>query len=124
VKAMLETLPGMPPEQHPRSVTVLWGGREERDLYMDPGALAGHHRLVPVLSRPADNWSGARGHVQDVLLETSMALSNAVVYACGSNEMIRDARNVLVDAGLSSRRFHADAFVCSAPRSSAEEHRV
>ncbi len=122
VKAMLETLPGLPSEQRPRSVMILWGGRVESDLYVDVVAMAGHHRYVPVLSRPANNWSGARGHVQDVLLETGMALANAAVYACGSNEMIRDAKNVLVDAGLPGGRFHADAFVCSAPRSSAQEH--
>lgn len=121
VKAMLGAIPELPAEQRPRSVTVLWGGSVESDLYMEIGALVGDHRYVPVLSRPAKNWPGARGHVQDVLLRSGLALANAAVYACGSNEMIRDARNVLVDAGLPGRRFHADAFVCSAPGSSAGE---
>lgn len=121
VKAMLEALPDLPPAQRPRSVTVFWGGSVESDLYLDLGALALEHRQVQVLSRPACNWPGARGYVQDALLETGMTLSHAAVYACGSNEMIRDARNALVAAGLSGRRFHADAFVCSAPDASTEE---
>lgn len=114
VKAILESLPALTPEQSPRSVTVLWGGRIPADLYLDIGALPGMHRYVPVLSRADGAWGGARGHVQDVLLGLQPDLRNAAVYACGSDAMIHGARETLLRAGLPAGRFHSDAFVCSA----------
>ena len=113
VKAILESLPALAPAQQPRSVTVVWGGRHAADLYFDIGALPGVHRLIPVLSRADTEWTGARGHVQDVLLEHKPDLSNATVYACGSDAMIHSARTALLAVGLTGRRFYADAFVCS-----------
>jgi CDP-4-dehydro-6-deoxyglucose reductase len=114
VKAMLEALARLAPGSGPASATVLWGGRAPGDLYLDTARTQAIHRYIPVLSRADDAWTGARGHVQDVLLKESAALGNAVVYACGSDAMIRDARHALVRAGLPDRRFHSDAFVCSA----------
>ena len=114
LKAILESLPSLGPAQAPRSVTVLWGGRVPADLYLDISAMPGAHRFVPVLSRAGADWPGARGHVQDVLRGLQPELGNAAVYACGSDAMIRSARDALTGAGLPDRRFHSDAFVCSA----------
>jgi CDP-4-dehydro-6-deoxyglucose reductase len=114
VKAMLEALLTLAPGSGPASVTVLWGGRVPGDLYLDIGRMPAIHRYIPVLSRAGDAWEGARGHVQDVLLDERPDLGNALVYACGSDAMIHDARPALVRAGLPERRFHSDAFVCSA----------
>ena len=49
-----------------------------------------------------------------VLLRLQPNLANAAVYACGSDAMIHGARDALLGAGLPERRFHSDAFVCSA----------
>lgn len=114
VKAMLEALVTLAPGTAPASVTVLWGGRIRTDLYLDTALTAAIHRYIPVLSRAGDTWKGASGHVQDVLLDERPDLGNAVVYACGSDAMIREARVSLVRAGLPQRRFLSDAFVCSA----------
>ncbi|HEV2700308.1 MAG TPA: 2Fe-2S iron-sulfur cluster-binding protein [Steroidobacteraceae bacterium] len=114
VKAMLEALVMLAPGTGPASVTLLWGGRVLTDLYLDIGRMAAIHRYIPVLSRADATWEGARGHVQDVLLGERPDLGNAVVYACGSDAMIHDARRALARAGLPQRRFHSDAFVCSA----------
>jgi CDP-4-dehydro-6-deoxyglucose reductase, E3 len=113
VKAMLESLVDLPLEQRPKSVTVLWGGRKIKDLYLNVAEIAGGHTYVPVLSRPDVNWLGAKGYVQNVLLTMSLDWKTVSVYACGSNEMIHSAQKVLVDAGLLSNRFYSDAFVCS-----------
>ena len=118
VKAILESIPGLPAEQHPKSVTVLWGARVPSDLYLDVASIPGAQRFVPVLSRAGDDWVGVRGHIQDVLLSEDPDLGNAVVYACGSDAMIHGAKNALVRAGLPSQRFYSDAFVCSASPSS------
>jgi len=112
VKAILESLMQMP-EQQPKSLTVLWGGREPKDFYIDISAIPGKHRYYPVISRPNENWTGAKGYVQDFLLATASDLSNAVVYACGSDNMIHDAKQLLIKAGLPSARFYSDAFVSS-----------
>lgn len=114
VKAMLEGLPDVPTERAPRSITVLWGGRNPSDLYFDAKTLPGAQRYVPVLSRCNEDWPGARGYVQNVLLTLQPELSNAAVYACGSDAMIHSAKKILTEAGLPERRFYSDAFVCSA----------
>jgi CDP-4-dehydro-6-deoxyglucose reductase len=115
VKAMLESLEGIPLAQRPRSVVVFWGGRSAQDLYWDGESIAAGQRYVPVLSRHLPSWTGAVGYVQDVLLAQPPDLSSTVVYACGSNVMIQSAQEALIQAGLSSSRFYSDAFVCSSP---------
>ena len=114
LKAILESLPALDATDAPRTVTVLWGGRIPADLYLDIAALPGTHRFIPILSRADEEWTGARGHVQDVLLGLQPDLRDAAVYACGSDAMIHGARVALLRAGLPATRFHYDAFVCSA----------
>jgi CDP-4-dehydro-6-deoxyglucose reductase len=115
VKAMLESLNNVPADQRPASVTVYWGGRTSADLYTSPLANASslHARLVPVLSRAAEDWVGARGHVQLALLQDRSDFSNALVFSCGSDTMIHSAREQLLAQGLPPHHFYSDAFVCS-----------
>ncbi len=114
VKAILESIPALTHEQRPKSVTVLWGARTHQDLYFDVTRIPCNHHFIPVLSRPQGIWTGASGYVQEVLLATQPNLSNAVVYACGSDAMIHSAKKALVQAGLPDQCFYSDAFVCSA----------
>lgn len=115
IKAILESLPGLDASERPRSVTLLWGGRSETDLYMDlRPMLLPTVRYIPVLSRSDASWTGARGHVQDAFLAEPAPLDNIVVYACGSEAMIKSASEAFQARGLSPGRFHSDAFVCSA----------
>lgn len=115
VKAMLESLTHVAPDQAPQSVTVFWGGRTTEDIYFDPQAIPAGHRFVPVLSRASSGWAGVRGYVQNALLATQPDLEHTVVFACGSDAMIRSAKSSLFAAGLPENRFFADAFVPSAP---------
>ena len=114
VKAMLESMHDLAAEKQPRGVTVLWGGRTLQDLYFDVTGIPGDFNFVSVLSRSDAQWTGARGHVQQALLAALPDLSQAAVYACGSDAMIRDAQTTLTAAGLPNNRFYSDAFVCSA----------
>ena len=115
VKAMLEALSSrQPSDAAPRSVTVAWGGRHRCDLYWDPQVLLRDGAYIPVLSRPDPTWDRDQGHVQDAILRQKRDWERTMVYACGSIQMIESAREHLVQAGLSSRNFHSDAFVCSA----------
>jgi CDP-4-dehydro-6-deoxyglucose reductase, E3 len=113
VKAIVEGLSALAEEAQPRSVTVYWGGRHRNDLYWQAPDLP-RLRFVPVLSRADEGWSGARGHVQDVLVSDEPDLPNTLVYACGSDAMIHSAQSLLRAYGLPGRHFHSDAFVCSA----------
>jgi len=113
IKAMLESLMSLPDEMQPQSVTVLWGGRNPQDFYIDISAIPGKHRYIPVISRPSEGWAGAKGYVQDVLLSMAPNLGKAAIYACGSDDMIQCARQELANAGLSLASFYSDAFVIS-----------
>ena len=115
VKAMLEGLVRSASSVLPKRISVYWGGRTEQDHYWRPDATLSALDIdfVPVCSRPAPGWTGARGHVQDVFLRTHPDLSRTWIYACGSSEMIESATALLADAGLPSSRLHSDAFVPS-----------
>jgi CDP-4-dehydro-6-deoxyglucose reductase, E3 len=113
IKAMLEGLAAGDPEDRPASIQVCWGGRVPQDMYWDSRGIGLQHEFVSVLSRADGHWTGARGHVQDTLLSLRPDLHETAVYACGSDAMVRDARRMLIDAGLSARRFHSDAFLPS-----------
>ena len=115
IKAMIESVKFLAPEDHPKSLTVFWGVRTLDDLYFDPSADNKLLRYVPVLSRSAADWEGHQGYVQDVFLNEHPELSNCVVYACGSEKMIRSSREILVESGLSEKKFFSDAFLSSAP---------
>ena len=104
-----------------RSINVIWGGRTPQDMYSDFSDLPINWRFTPVLSRAEPSWTGARGHVQHVLLSTHPDLSRSAVYACGSDAMIRDARALLVEHGLPEKRFYSDAFVCSSSQPTNEK---
>lgn len=114
VKSMLEGMIALSADQQPRSITVYWGARKPQDLYCDVTAVSESARFVPVLSQADDAWSGGRGYVQQQLIKDLPDLSQAVVYACGSDAMIHGAKTLLDSAGLPAHRFHSDAFVCSA----------
>lgn len=105
IKAMISTLP------NDRPISVYWGGRTEADIYWKNNP--NHVKLIPVLSRTDSAWQGARGYVQDAVLADYSDLSGFVIYACGSEAMIRDAKAAFTQSGLSEKDFHSDAFTCS-----------
>ena len=115
VKAMLEGLSEIPTCEQPASVAVYWGGRIPSDLYYEFSGFDFRFHFEPVLSRPSSDWLGKVGYVQNVLLSEGLDLNKAEVYACGSDAMIRSARELLVKAGLPERSFYSDAFVSSGP---------
>ena len=115
VKAMLEGLRALPISDQPASTTVYWGGRTSEDIYWKPDVSELQIDFVPVLSRADADWGGARGYVQEALLAGGLDTSRSLVYACGSDAMIRSARAQLKVEGLLDKRFHSDAFVSSGP---------
>ena len=95
-----------------KNVVVVWGGRTERDFYLDLDCIDLEFRLVRVLSRVGKDGFYS-GYVQNAVIDLGIDLSSATCYACGSIEMINDASMLLLNQGLDRRRFYSDAFVSS-----------
>jgi len=105
-----------------RPMTLYWGGRREKDLYL--AALAEQwardvpgFKFVPVLSEPApsDNWQGRTGFVHRTVIEDLPDLSAYQVYACGAPVMVEAAkRDFTAHHGLPADEFYADSFTSAA----------
>ncbi|MDH1210527.1 2Fe-2S iron-sulfur cluster binding domain-containing protein [Pseudomonas chengduensis] len=99
-----------------RPVTLLFGAREERDLYALDAirALAAlwkaEFRFVPVLSEAASDasWNGAKGLVTEFVC--TLLEEGAHAYLCGPPAMIDSAVLMLRSCGVASENIHADRF--------------
>ncbi|HLD68434.1 MAG TPA: FAD-binding oxidoreductase, partial [Pseudomonas sp.] len=103
-----------------RSATLLFGAREERDLYAldEIRAIAaqwrGQFRSVPVLSAvtPDAGWSGECGLVTERI--ASLLEPGTHAYLCGPPGMIDSAVAVLREHGVAPEHIHADRFTTQA----------
>lgn len=114
IKAIIEDLESSEADYSNKNFLAIVGGRNKEDLFWTP-EIKGNikFKYIPVLSRPEDDWEGAKGYVQNILLEEKIDLSKAQVYACGSNDMIQSAREILTQNLLPENQFYSDAFVCT-----------
>lgn len=112
VKAMLEQLATRSEANTFSNIYLYWGGRTEQDIYWQPVFEALPLTFTPVLSR-APGWPGRSGYVQRAVIEDGHKLTDAVVFACGSEVMIHSAHEQLVAAGLNPKQFYSDAFLSS-----------
>ncbi|GAA5091041.1 CDP-6-deoxy-delta-3,4-glucoseen reductase [Paenalcaligenes hermetiae] len=116
IKALLEQLAA---QNNTRPVSMYWGGRQLKDLYMHQWVVdfAKNHdwlTYTPVLSEVADGdiWDGATGYVHHQVLSDFSDLSGYEVYACGNPLMVDSARKDFTEQrGLDEENFFADAFV-------------
>lgn len=105
-----------------RPMTLYWGGRRPKDLYMDalcrdwaqtvPG-----FSYIPVVSdaQPEDQWTGRTGFVHRAVLEDHADLSAYQVYACGAPIVVDSARRDFVEQSkLPADEFYADSFTSEA----------
>ena len=110
-----------------RPMTLYWGCRAKRDLYMLDlprkwAAEHAHFTYVPVLSEPLpeDEWSGRTGFVHRAVMQDFPDLSGHQVYACGAPVMVDAARaDFIGQRGLPADEFYADAFLTEAERNVA-----
>jgi NAD(P)H-flavin reductase/ferredoxin len=117
ILAMLEDAVG---HQDDRPVTLLFGAREQRDLYaLDriesiAERWRGDFRFVPVLSDAADDtsWTGARGMVTDHVATHATADSHG--YLCGPPPMVDAGIAALRAQGVSPGDIHCDRFTTRA----------
>jgi CDP-4-dehydro-6-deoxyglucose reductase len=110
VKAMVEDLVK---KDDTREIFIYWGMRYQSDLYKNGlEKLSSEHKHIhylPVLSRVND-WEGHKGYVQNAVINDFESLDGFDVYACGSLQMIREAKELFLKQGLSLNAFYSDAF--------------
>lgn len=105
-----------------RSITLYWGCRAKRDLYMldlprswqRPG-----FKFVPVLSDPTAEcqWTECTGFVHRQAMADFPDMSGIQVYACGTPLMVEAARKDFSDrCGLPPEEFYADSFLTEADK--------
>ncbi len=114
---ILSLLEQMAFEKIDRSVILLYGGREQRDIYalneIDTISLnlPGKMTFIPVLSKEPvkSDWDGDRGFVTETLKKIEN-LGDYHAYLCGPPPMIDAAEDYLIGAGVSTDNIHADRF--------------
>ena len=112
VKSILESIVDSSEKFKDSTIFVFWGVRHFKDLFWNPTDLGLEINYYPVLSRET-NALTEFGHVQNILLNKNIDLKESVVYACGSNDMIHEAKGKLIENGLPDFNFYSDAFVTS-----------
>ncbi len=119
IKAMLEQ---MRESRDPRPVTLYWGGRKLRDIYLRDWVEAQLPawptlRFVPVLSEADAGWTGRTGFVHQAVMADFPDLSGHAVYACGAPVMVEAAqRDFTTQCALPEDNFYADAFTTEADK--------
>jgi CDP-4-dehydro-6-deoxyglucose reductase len=113
VKSILENMEQNSEEMKGKNIYLFFGGRTQEDLFWEPQFKNISLNFVPVLSRSENNWKGEKGHIQEVLVLKEIDLSDSVVYACGSVNMIKDAKEITINSGLPQELFYSDEFISS-----------
>ncbi len=99
-----------------RSATLLFGAREEQDLYALDAIHSiaqrwhGKFQFVPVLSAVGEDstWTGKRGFVTEAIPE--LLENDAHVYLCGPPVMIDGALELLEELSVPSKHIYFDRF--------------
>ena len=105
-----------------REMTLYWGCRSKRDLYMidlphEWQAQLPNFKYIPVLSDAVaeDEWTGRTGFVHQAVLDDFADLSGHQVYACGAPVVVDSARrDFTAQRQLPEAEFFADSFLTEA----------
>jgi CDP-4-dehydro-6-deoxyglucose reductase len=115
IKAILESINLQDKMYQNKKFWVYNGAKYDSDLFWKPDELniIPNLKYIPVLSRANESWNGEKGYVQEIVIKSGIDLTNAQVYACGSNNMIESSKNLLIEKGLNIKQFFSDAFLAS-----------
>ncbi len=100
--------------ESPRSL-VLWGARQESDLFARDEieslvARAGSELRI-FLTAPADGWGGDRGRITQALLDRLPELAAPTFYLVGNGAMISELKRELIARGVNRRaQIRTEAF--------------
>jgi len=96
-----------------KEMYVYWGNRFEKECFNLPQNILNKITLIQVFSSVKAGNPLAKNYVQYVALAAHNDLSKYAVYACGSFNMIEDAKQLFFKNKLPRRMFFSDAFVSS-----------
>lgn len=113
-RGMLDAWLAVPPGER-GAVTLVFGARyPETLLYRDDftAAATAHtdFTFIPTLSRPTEDWPGARGHVQAQVLAAIGERRDLQIYICGLKAMVDDLRAQLKSLGFDRRQVVYEKF--------------
>ena len=111
IRSILQEVENSPLDYQNKNFWVVVGARYKDDLLWEPKFDNVNINYIPVLSRQENDWNGEKGYVQEIVLTQKIDLGNAQVYACGSNDMINSAKELLLKNNLNENNFFSDAFV-------------
>ena len=95
------------------NILVYWGNRYSDEFIWQPEFDKLKVEFTRVCSKPGFDWAGEVGYIQDITLAKQPGLVHFDIYACGSNAMIKSAKQEFIKAGLPEKQFYSDAFVQS-----------
>ena len=111
IKSILEELEKSHEQYKNKNMWIFIGARYQEDLFWEPNFKNLNIKYIPVLSRQVNDWNGAKGYVQDIVLNKQINLENTQVYACGSINMINSSKELFTKNNLNENNFFSDAFV-------------
>jgi NAD(P)H-flavin reductase len=112
-KAMLPDILEKDPN---KNLLLLFGNRTEKDVFYieyfrNLERQYPNFKFLPTLSRPAGEWRGLEGRVTKYIDENPDAFKNSFCYICGSPEMVKDTRALLLRLGLDPKAVKLEVFV-------------
>lgn len=113
IKAMLDKLSESHHLYRDITFSLYWGNRYPDEFFWEPNYTNLNFNYHPVLSRSSDKWTLRNGYIQDRVIDDAYNLQQVQIYACGSLQVIRDAKILLMANGLQEKDFYSDAFVSS-----------
>jgi ferredoxin-NADP reductase len=97
-----------------RPVCLIYGNKTEEDIIRreELESMPSNVQIHHLLSRPGDDWEGARGYVTREAIEKFAAdfLPEADIYLCGPPPMMDMVVRALRALGVEERRMHFERF--------------
>lgn len=97
------------------TVTLIFGVRNQKDVFYHDrfSLLAAEHKnfsFIPLLSQPSEGWGGGVGRVTYFLETEYQRFANSTYYLCGSAEMVKDTRALLLEKGHEMKKIKLEIF--------------
>jgi NAD(P)H-flavin reductase/ferredoxin len=116
IRALLQQIVA---DGHNADVSLIFGAREQRDLYCLEeierlaGEMRGTLRFVPVLSheQAGNGWNGATGLCPDSIMPEMLKVDSSHAYLCGPPAMVDAAVKRLKAIGLEESQIFFDKFL-------------
>lgn len=96
-----------------KQVALVFGVRNEEDIFWKDKfeSLAEHYanfKFVLTLSQPSLEWTGKKGRVTELL--SNFVGKEVNYFICGSVEMVKDVRALLIMAGVNTKSIHFEIY--------------